>query len=74
MTMEIAVPTNIQGGTQSEKESEGEKGSDGLAESFGAARRDLERTEKVEPKNSVTKRTGMDSLRDALRKKLGGHR
>lgn len=51
MTTEIVAPTKSQGGTQGEKESGGDKGSDGLAESFGAARRDLEGTETVEPRN-----------------------
>lgn len=75
MTTEIVAPIKSQGGTQSDKESGGDKGSDGLAESFGAARRDLEGTETVEPKNLVTKRySGMDSLRENLWRILHGYR
>lgn len=73
MTMSFAAPTKspsgTQSGTQSDTETESQSGSDSgdLAESFGAARRDLKETETIEPRNLVTERaehTMPESIRD----------
>lgn len=67
MTMSYAVPSKSSSGTQSatktetesESQSEAESGTEGgsdsgdLAESFGAARRDLEEPETIDPRGFV---------------------